>query len=101
MIDGNPDWNTMQMAAMHNQRSMKRDQGAAMGQPHGGNGRDMMGGFDPQDTSWFLPFNMEPPAPNTDVSMDASNLDAFNGLFNSNGNGMTTPNPLGGLQQGQ
>jgi hypothetical protein len=101
MMEGNTDWNAMQMAAMHHHRNMKRDQNSAMGQGQNGTARDMMSGFNPQDTSWFMPFNMEPPGPSTDVNMDASNLDAFNGLFNGNGNGMNTPNPLGGLQQGQ
>lgn len=100
MMDGNHEWNAMQMAALHQQRDMKRDTNNAIGQGQNGNNRDMMG-FNPQDTSWFMPFNMEPPGPRADVNMDASNLDAFNGLFNGSGNGMTTPNPLGGLQQGQ
>lgn len=103
MMEGNPDWNNMQMAAhqLPQQRNIKRDPNVAMGQGQNHAGRDMMSGFNPQDTSWFMPFNMEPPAPSTDVNMDASNLDAFNGLFNGSGNGMSTPNSLGGLRQGQ
>ena len=103
MIDGNADWGNMHMQTgrMPQQRNTKRDMNDPMTPAHNNAGRDMMNGFNPQDTSWFMPFNMEPPAPDQEVNMSASDLDAFNGLFSGNGNGISTPNPMGGLRQGQ
>ncbi|KPM37716.1 hypothetical protein AK830_g8859 [Neonectria ditissima] len=51
-------------------------------------------------SAWFMPFNLEPPEMSQDMALSIGNADTFTGMFNGGGSGLTTPNPLGGLQHG-
>ncbi|KAK7403870.1 hypothetical protein QQX98_010374 [Neonectria punicea] len=103
MMDG-VDWDSI--AGVHTIRG-PQGQGRRASVKSGMNGQvpgpvDGSAHFNGQEGSsaWFMPFNLEPPEMPQDMALSVGNVDAFAGMFNGGGSGLTTPNPLGGLQHG-
>ncbi|KAF4974925.1 hypothetical protein FZEAL_8255 [Fusarium zealandicum] len=96
------DWESMAAGAQPDGNLQSRRSGAKAG-VHGqaaglGDGTAGFGGPEPS-SAWFMPFNMEPPEMGQDPSLNMNGVDSFAGMFNGGGSGLTTPNPLNGLQQ--